>query len=163
VTLRGTFALAAVFALLCGYLLATTPPAVVPTDVDRRLVPSLDGATALEIEERGSVTRGERGASGWNPPAAGDLVATLSTLDVLTVIDPEPAGAAEPFGFGDALRLRVLAGTDELIALEIGATNPARTGVYVRRIGQPAVLLVGALLRWEIEKVRRVVSTTATP
>jgi hypothetical protein len=57
----------------------------------------------------------------------------------------------------------VLDDTETLLALEVGATNPARTGVYVRRIGEPAVLLVGALLRWEIEKLRRVVSTTSLP
>ena len=37
------------------------------------------------------------------------------------------------------------------------------TGVYVRRVGQRPVLLVGALLRWELEKIRRVASETATP
>jgi hypothetical protein len=51
----------------------------------------------------------------------------------------------------------------ELVAIEVGAMNPAETGVYVRRSGQRPILLIGALLRWELEKVRRVVSETAAP
>jgi hypothetical protein len=91
------------------------------------------------------------------------LVDALASLEVLDVLEAEPSDPAT-YGFGaDALRLRVLSDHAELLALEIGATNPAETAVYVRRIGNAPVLLVGALLRWELEKLRRVASTTSPP
>jgi hypothetical protein len=50
-----------------------------------------------------------------------------------------------------------------LLDLEVGAMNPSETAVYVRRMGHSPVLLVGALLHWELQKLRRVVSTTSPP
>ena len=41
-----------------------------------------------------------------------------------------------------------------LLAMDIGTRNPAWTGSYARRDGRDEVLLVGALLRWELEKLR---------
>jgi hypothetical protein len=40
------------------------------------------------------------------------------------------------------------------LALEIGAPNPAGTGLYVRRADRPYVLLLGGVLRWELAKLR---------
>ena len=52
-------------------------------------------------------------------------------------------------------RLRVLDGTGrELLAMDIGNRNPAWTGNYARRDGRDEVLLVGSLLRWELDKLR---------
>lgn len=161
-TVRGTLALAVVFAALSSYLVLTEPPVSHVADPALRLSPSLAHATRVEIEDGSRTLRAERVATGWSPPVAGDLVETLQSMQVLTVIDPSP-GTSKLFGLGDALRLRVLDDAQVLIALDVGATNPARTGVYVQRVGQPAVLLVGALLHWEIEKIRRVVSTTTLP
>jgi hypothetical protein len=161
-TIRGTLMLAGVLALLCTYLFLTAPPVEPVGDLARRLAPPLARASVVEIDDRGQIVRAERAGGAWSIDAVADLLTTLASIDVLTVIDPDPANP-ETFGFGDALRLRVLDGTDLLLSLEVGAANPARTGVYVRREGQPAVLLVGALLRWELEKIRRAPSTTATP
>jgi len=162
-TIRGTLVLAGVLALLCAYLLLTGPASEGPArDPARRLAPPLERASVVEIEEGGRIVRAERTGDQWSIDAVADLLTTLASIDVLTVIDPDPS-SPDAFGFGDALRLRVLDGTDLLLSLEVGAANPARTGVYVRRVGQPAVLLVGALLRWELEKIRRVASATGTP
>ncbi len=79
------------------------------------------------------------------------------------MIDAAPSDPAA-YGLGpDAMRLRVTGDAGTIADLDVGAMNPAGTGVYVRRHGEPAVLLAGALLRWEIEKIRRVASATASP
>lgn len=161
-TVRGTLILAAILAALVGHL-ALTRPALGPPDDAARLTPPLEGATTVELTRGGRTIRLVRGDRTWSAARTGDLLAGIGSLAVLAVIDPAPADAGL-YGFGaDALRLRVLSGTDVLAAIEVGAPNPAGTGVYVRRIGEPPVLLVGALLRWELEKLRRVISETVPP
>lgn len=161
-TVRGTVGLAAVLALLVAYLVATPPPIGPESDVSTLLAPPLDGATLVEIVQGGRTTTFVRREGRWSVPAVPDLLTALASLRVLAVID---AGTdPESYGFGaDALRLRVAADGRELVALDVGAMNPAETGLYVRRAGQRPVLLIGALLRWELEKLRRVASETATP
>jgi hypothetical protein len=80
------------------------------------------------------------------------------------VAQAEGAGLAE-YGLAPAVeRLRVLDDTGhELIALDIGNRNPAWTGVYARRAGSADVLLVGSLLRWELDKLRSARESTTTP
>jgi hypothetical protein len=161
-TIRGTLGLAVLLALLVAYLVATPPPAGPERDATALLTPPLDGATRIEIAQAGRVTELVRRDGRWNVPGVPDLLDALASLRVLAVIDPGTDPAS--YGFGaDAMRLRVSAEGRELVAIEVGAMNPAETGVYVRRSTQRPVLLIGALLRWELEKVRRVVSETATP
>jgi hypothetical protein len=162
-TLRGTLALAVVLGALVAYLLLTQPVRE-PEPVPNALTPALGAVSTVELVEAGRGTTWRRRDDTWSAPGVGDLLDALGSLEVLEVIDPAPSDLAI-YGLGpDALRLRMLADHDaELVTLEIGAMNPAGTGVYVRRSGQPAVILVGALLRWEIEKLRRVVSTTVPP
>jgi hypothetical protein len=161
-TIRGTVGLALVLGLLLTYLMVTPPPAGPEADETTLLTPPLDGATRIEITQGGSTTELARQNGRWNAPGVPDLLAALASLRVLAVIDP--GSNFELYGFGaDALRLRITADGRELVAIEVGAMNPAETGVYVRRSGQRPILLIGALLRWELEKVRRVVSETAAP
>lgn len=161
-TTRVTLALAGVLAALVAYLLLTRPPDA-PVRGGPMLTPPLDAATSVEIERDGGTTRFVRRDGAWTPPGVADLVDALASLEVLDVVDAAPADASA-YGLGaDALRLRVRSDDAELLAIEIGATNPADTAVYVRRIGTTPVLLVGALLRWELEKLQRVVSTTSPP
>ena len=160
-TVRGTVGLAVVLGLLLAYLVVTPPPAGPKTD-DTALTPLLDAATRIEIVEAGRTTELVRHDGQWNTPGVPDLLDALESLRVLAVIDP--GTEVDLYGFGaDALRLRITADGRELVAIEVGAMNPAATALYVRRSGQHSVLLIGALLRWELEKVRRVVSETAAP
>jgi len=161
-TIRGTVGLAVALGLLVTYLSLTAPPVGPVVDPSTLLTPPLGDATSLEITRGGRATAIVRRDGRWSEPGVTDLLDALASLRVLAVIDagtdPDSYGLA-----GDALRLRVTADSRELVAIEVGAMNPAETGVYVRRVGQRSVLLVGALLRWELEKLRRVVSETATP
>ena len=162
-TVRGTLGLAVVLGLLVGWLMVSTPPSSPVLDDTTPLTPALDDATAVEIAQADRITRLVRKDGTWSPKATSDLLEALASLRVLAVMDPDPADPAS-YGFGaDALRLRIIADAKELVAIEVGAMNPAETGVYVRLGGERPVLLVGALLRWELEKLRRVASETATP
>src|SRR3989442_1562213 len=69
---------------------------------------------------------------------------------------PDPATPGD-YGLGPGGRRLGLAAADgrPLLALELGERNPAWTGLYARRAGEPAVLLVGGVLAWELEKVRQ--------
>ena len=70
------------------------------------------------------------------------------------VVDADPAEPSD-YGLGpDTPRLRVMAAGKELLSLEIGERNPAWTGLYARLAGQREVILVGAVLHWELEKLR---------
>jgi uncharacterized protein DUF4340 len=162
-TVRGTLGLAIVFGLLVAWLLATTRSESPVADNTRALTPPLDDATVVEIAAGSRTMRFVRQEGRWSQSGVSDLLDALASLRVLALIDPDPADPAS-YGFGaDALRLRIAADAKDLTAIEVGAMNPAETGVYVRLAGQRPVLLVGALLRWELEKVRRVASETATP
>jgi len=90
---------------------------------------------------------------------ASGVVAALRTLAPLMTVAKAPGDPTE-FGFDrDALRLVVRGDQSLLLDLEIGARNPAWTGLYVRRNGARDVELVGALLHWEIAKLDRGTTT----
>ena len=165
-TVRGTALLVGILAALLAYLWlgeirprsgparAKVPAllAVPPTDVAR-----------IDLEEHGrrlvAIRRDGKwvDAQGrpWRGDAVGDLLDTLGTLSPIMVVDPDPA---EPSDYGlepDTPRLRVMAAKGkELLSLEIGERNPAWTGLYARLAGQRKVILVGAVLHWELEKLR---------
>jgi len=91
-------------------------------------------------------------------------VDALTSLHPRIVAQVDGADLAE-YGLAPAVEhLRVLDDTGhELIALDIGNRNPAWTGVYARRAGTADVLLVGSLLRWELDKLRSARESTTTP
>ncbi len=162
-TVRGTLALAAVFvALACYVWLSRTLPTS-DGAMETRLTGPLDAATSVEMTRGTATARFMRRDGSWSAPGVDDLLQALGSLQVLGVIDPSPSDP-ESYGLGaDALRLRVTGDRGELAAIDVGSMNPAGTGVYVRQAGRPPVLLVGALLQWELEKLRRVASATALP
>jgi len=160
-TVRGTVGLAVVLAILIAYLRLTAPAPGPAADTTARLTPPLDAATHIVLDDGGRKIEITRNEGQWSAPGAPDFLAALASLQVLAVIDD-----AEPQSYGfapDATQLRVDDGASALVEIEVGATNPAETGVYVRRVGQRPVLLVGALLRWELEKLRRGVEKLTMP
>ena len=162
-TIRGTVALALTLAVLAGYLALTRPAPGLVDDLANSLMPSLAGATRIEMTEGGRTGSVARRDGAWARAGIDDLLHEVGSLQVLGVIESVPSDPAL-YGLGpDATRLRVANDTGTIADVEVGAMNPAGTGLYVRRRGEPAVLLVGALLRWELEKVRRVAFETAAP
>src|SRR5262249_45157298 len=90
----------------------------------------------------------------WPNQAVDDLLATLAALHPLRSIEAEPA-EIERYGIGER-RLRIVRDDGSpALDLEIGRANPADTALYIRRTGEPTILLVGSVLRWELDKLTR--------
>jgi len=113
-----------------------------------------DGRRLTAVRGEGGWTDGE--GRPWRGDVVGDLVATLGTLRPLMIVDADPREPAD-YGLAAGARRLEVVGADgsTLLALELGERNPAWTGVYARRAGRREVMLVGAVLAWELEKVRR--------
>jgi hypothetical protein len=177
VTVRGTAVLVLIATALATLTLLEGGPLVPKTP------PPLPEGSPLLDTEIAKVARveWERGAdrltlvrtrSGW-ADAAGPRWPTDvvdAALDALASLHPRTVvavnnGDLAQYGLAPVSeRLRVLDDTGrELLALDIGNRNPAWTGVYARRIGAADVLLVGSLLRWELDKLRSAREATATP
>jgi hypothetical protein len=82
-----------------------------------------------------------------------DLLVALATIRPIDTLAGSAADATD-YGFGSAATTLVVATRDApVLQLQVGDRNPAWTGIYVRRTGSTEVLLVGALLHWELEKL----------
>jgi hypothetical protein len=161
-TVRGTGALVALLVALGGYLVlvehpraSARPPAPAPLLVEPASavarVELADGERAIAILRRGDAWVD---ADGRTCDGAADLVDALRMLSPLSVVDGAPA-APDDYGLGAGARHLRLVATDgrPLLALDVGNRNPASTALYVRRDGAPEVLLVGAQLAWELDKL----------
>jgi len=159
VTPRGTLGLIGVFALLAAYLLLVPAPAPPALEEPLLTVPT-DSVDALEVSWPDRQLRAHRNDGGWrlNDGAAvpsdmvQDLLATLSTLRPMETL--RSGDDVADYGLdARAPTLIVSAGGTDVLRLRIGDRNPAWTGVYVQRSGSQDVVVVGALLRWELEKL----------
>ena len=91
----------------------------------------------------------------WRGDAVGDLLTTLAALRPVMVVDAA-GGELETYGLGTPERLRARAADgQELVHVDIGASNPAGTALYARVDDRPEVVLIGAVLRWELDKLRQ--------
>ena len=168
---RGTVLLVALLAVLAGYLYVVELSALrrppIPKDVPDgppllRVPPA--SVARVDLETDGVALTAVRTATGWADPegrpwggeAISDLVETLAGLRPLMVVDPDP-GAPADYGLtrpAGRLQLTALDGRT-VLALDIGDRNPAWTGLYARLGGRAEVVLVGGVLRWELDKVRK--------
>jgi hypothetical protein len=168
VTVRGTFGLILVAVALLLLVLGDKR-AIIP----ERPLPTVEGTPLLDVSaDRVARLEWERGPerltlvhtpAGWYDAAGhrwpGDVVDVaidaLVSLRPRSVVEGEHVNMDE-YGLAAATeRLRVLDDTGrELLAMDIGNRNPAWTGNYARRDGRDEVLLVGSLLRWELDKLR---------
>jgi hypothetical protein len=159
VTPRGTLALLGAFLLLLAYLVLVPPPA--PPELPEPLV-AVPGAsvddiavtwpdTHLEVRRTHGDWRSDAGAL-VPPDAVGDLLAALSTLRPTETL---PAGdPMADYGLdARATTLVISAAGSTVLSLRVGDRNPAWTGVYVQRSGSNDVVVIGALLHWELEKL----------
>lgn len=164
---RGTLLLVGVLLGLLGYLwmaevrprrpaapVSGPPPLlIVPPAMVAQVEVETHGVHLTAVRHDG--TWGDADGRPWRADAVSDLVATLETLRPVMVVDLDPKEPGD-YGLGpEAEHVRII-GTDgqPLLALEVGDRNPSWTGLYARRAGQPEVILVGAVLRWELEKLR---------
>jgi hypothetical protein len=175
VTVRGTLGLVALLGVLLlvvwlgerraptpGSPTITAPPLLdAPADAVTR-VEWVDGGTRLTVVR---TPGGWTDAAGrpWRSNAPEDLLGALATLRPVAVVSADPTALGE-YGLGAGASHLELFGSDDrpLLRLDLGRRNPAWTGVYVRRADTAEILLVGALLHWELRKLRDAVPIPET-
>jgi hypothetical protein len=159
----------ALLALLLAWvcLVELRPRPSVPSDPP--LLGDAAAAARVELSAEGTRLVALRAPAGWadaagRPMAVADLLEALATLRPLMVVDPSPA-TPDDYGLGAGAAHLEVARDDgrRLLALDLGERNPAHTGIYIRRADRPEVVLVGALLAWEVEKLRALTSGGKTP
>jgi hypothetical protein len=167
VTLRGTLLLGTVLVVLAAYLwLGETRPGTaraVTAEAPALLATPSSQVARLELEEEDRTVVAIRARTGWTDAngqpwrtdVVGDVVDAVASLHPIMVVDPEPVNPSD-YGLGaGAVHLR-LSGADgrTLLALELGERNPAWTGLYARVGSAREVVLIGAVLHFELEKLR---------
>lgn len=163
-TWRGAAGLVLVLAILVATIQWVDHRAQQPTPVGR--TPLLGAApstvTALEIRTPDRTLRFERDGDSWHDTSdahakvANDVPGLLTALGMLAplMVVTDTTTTLDEFGLGsDAVRLIAHSGGESVLDLHLGSRNPAWTAIYVRRDGSSEVLLVGSLLRYEIEKL----------
>jgi len=162
-TVRGTLALVGVLVLLAAYAFVIDRPATPSTSLPPPLlaIPAVD-VTRLEVVWPQGAVNASRDTSGWRAEhgaalpggVVDDVLAALATVRPVSRLRLT-AGDAGDYGFGpEQATVRAYAGGQRVLDVEVGARNPAWTGLYVRRRGADEVLVVGSLLYWELEKLR---------
>jgi len=173
---RGTIVLAVVVLIAGAYLWVAeapkplspeNPPSLLGEPLLRdpskfvALIPFKPGdVEALEVRHGQAHLTATRTAEGWqSSPDQAPIDAFLNNLTELGRVMqiPATANALQDYGLEapqSVVKLR-LRGTDRPLTVEIGDQNPAGTGVYVRIDGQGPVILAGALLTWELDKLFR--------
>lgn len=163
-THRGTWTLAVVFAGLAAWVGLVEWPAIrrPPPPPAALLAEDPEHIARIELEGPGYTIVARREGTSWVDGAGrswafgaiDDLLGTLGQLRPLRAI---AADADETAGYHiGAQRLRLLRG-DGSVALDLalGDANPAETALYARMTGQPEVLLLGSVLRWELRKLEQ--------
>jgi hypothetical protein len=177
VNVRVTLALGVVLVALVTYLRFTAPSDGPTTTTETIVEPPLlrvDTAqvSRLELDAGGQrltlvqTPDGWADATGrrWPSSVPTDLLDALTTLRPIAMVDPMPSDIRDYRLGPDATRLRVIDRADHLVlGLEIGGRNPAWTGLYARRDGDPGVVLIGALLQWELDKLRNTARSVSSP
>jgi hypothetical protein len=163
---RRVAAMAAVAAVLAAVVAVTVLPGLAPPVPTRTGEPflAIDPAAVREvaIETRGVAYRFVREADGWalasdagaTPVPADRLDGFLATVDVLTrlvVIDASEVRLAD-FGLDPPRATIALRGGDDVV-LALGDRNPPLTALYVQVLPRANIVLVGAVLLWEFDKL----------
>jgi hypothetical protein len=164
---RGTAILLAVLAALAAWLWlferARLVAPAAPETEPPLLAASPDDVARLALVERGTALVASRAEDGWVDDAGrrwpgdavDDVLQAIASLRPLMTVDPDPR-LADDYGLGPAAtRLELADGAGRrLVALDVGERNPAGTALYVRRGDDRTVVLVGAVLAWELDKLR---------
>jgi hypothetical protein len=133
-----------------------TPPGA---DVTHLLTFDAASIQAIVVRRGDREWRAERTADGWSGAGRDtDMNDFLHDLGDLAEILPIGSGAetVREHGLDPPQASIELARTDQPpIVLLIGARNPPSTGVYVRVGADGPVVLTGALLLWDLEKIER--------
>jgi hypothetical protein len=126
-----------------------------------------DEIDTLEITSVARVLRFRREPAGWrdaagvpwpHPERLQSLLETLASLRPLYLVDASPVRPADYGLEPPSHRIVVTARGGTQRVLTLGDRNPSWTGVYARAGGGAPVVMIGAVILWEIEKVVRAAS-----
>lgn len=131
------------------------PPllALRPEEVKKIEINSLNGGELIGEwkEKRWSLLHGN---------AVGNWEATIDDfiVNLLMLVEIEKFGVEniqlKTFGLENpAFQITLTDITDKTYQILIGDTNPVRTSVYVKRAESPQVIIVGAVLNYELQKI----------
>jgi hypothetical protein len=169
---RGTMVLALALFLAAAYayvdlsrdgeisldtVLGLTRPTPPGSEANRLLAFRPDEIVAVEIrwsEREARIRRSAAsGSGGARPEAIDDFLAAVLELSEILVLDVRPDELAD-YGLDPprgTVVLRRASGAP--LTLEIGNHNPSATGVYARVGATSRVILTGAVVLWEVEKM----------
>lgn len=115
---------------------------------------------ALRLQHDGGDISTRRTEDGWSPPLTAarveELLQSMTEMGRITEFSPDDGGLGD-YGL-DAPRSVLelsLRHREHPLVLEIGNQNPAGTGVYVRVDRDGPIILGGALITWELDKLLR--------
>ena len=131
------------------------PPllALRPEEVKKIAINSLNGGELIGAwkEKRWSLLHGN---------TVGNWEATIDDfiVNLLMAVEIEKFGVEniqlKNFGLENpAFRITLTDITDKTYQILIGDTNPVRTSIYVKRAESPQVIIVGAVLNYELQKI----------
>jgi hypothetical protein len=120
----------------------------------------------VQLERDGRVRQAQRSGGTWEgtatPAVVDDFLANMAKLSVvmdITAASPELKDyGLEPPQSVVQLRLR---GHDARLVLQLGDRNPSVTGVYARIGNSGPVVLAGALVAWEFDKLFKALDEAA--
>ena len=100
--------------------------------------------------------QGDKWIGSENPASTESFLTTIGELGRIMEI-PESEATLHDYGLDDPADYieLILTGQTSPLLLQIGRQNPAATGVYVRINRQGPVVLAGALVTWELDKMWR--------
>lgn len=131
------------------------PPllALRPEEVKKIEINSLNGGELIGAwkEKRWSLLHGNT-VGNWEATIDDFIVNLLMTVEIekfgVENIQLKNFGLENP-----AFRITLTDITDKTYQILIGDTNPVRTSIYVKRAESPQVIIVGAVLNYELQKI----------
>jgi len=142
-----------VIALLTGAQVQAPPQEVVPL-----VAMAPESIVALELRADGRQVAVRRTLQGWDGPlsaaAIGEFLANLAGIGSLGSLEVADAELGD-FGLAAPERSLLLmrGASTEPIRIDIGRSNPPMTAVYTRIDRTGPVILAGAVLAWEFDKL----------
>jgi hypothetical protein len=170
---RGTIALAAVFVLAALFAYNDLVSSTGKLDVHSILAPPVPtpparGFHSLLIFDPGEIvgitirrgneeTHLRRDGATWSgvtpPDAADDFLENVRDLSEILVLDVPAAELADHGLDPPRIQVTLERRAAPPLSLRVGNHNPPATGVYVQTSEKKQVILTGALLLWEVEKL----------
>lgn len=138
-----------------------------PDDIVRLMHFSSADVTRVTLQRGALNTTLTRTAHGWDgisePAAVEDFLRSMQELAQIIVVGADEGGPKD-YGLDPPVaRVTMERAGDSPIDLRIGSANPSSTGIYAQVGPDGPVVLTGALVLWDFDKLARIIQSTHTP